>query len=638
MGDVAVILLGLALGAAILNWPAAARLAAKPFLSLAKTFRPLLLPLFVVIAVGAVKWSIVAQVAISASLLVLAWTLIVVPEATKSRVTLRFERELALKIVLHGAIAVTVGVAVVVLVRLLGLDNPYFGAIGDIPSGLLLLAVLLCAVALALRLFSFATTPLRAVLALDLGLVLLVAGMALGVVPGNHAVVDAWRPLLAGFAGLALLLLCVDAARGTIAGWPPSEKGAASPLPPPVVGGAANLPQDGGRRPITAHAAGLGFSAAAVAAIVMAVSTGAGMVVAAGKGQPLNPPEDDSTSAAFPLPATIAADGRLALAERYAPVLALTDGEHWSPISVGPYLAHAVLKGPPGTPHRVTGPGQLPHECAEFGQSRCYTLSIECSSGDDPTCAGRDPERSHDPDRLEVTGAAYVRVLEKGRVPSFEPRGAFAARGPFRDRLTTLIQYWYFYYYDEWKAPVFAGLLTQRHEGDWEAVTIGLDRRRRPLFAADSAHCAGSWRPWSGIEASSLPPGPRIHPLVAVAEGSHANYPAAAQKRSPDWARCAGAPAGVTTAISFASNIRDKTEYGWPWYPRRLILVDAHTPPMDFPGTWGADDRTVLRNFRSNELGKPGLGPKTPTLQALWQEPVKTIFCGKYAPRSCAPE
>ncbi len=632
---VAIILLGLILGTAILVWPGVARLVARPFLSLAKTFRPLLLPLLVVIAVGTVKWSPIAQVLISAGLLVIAWTLIVIPEAAKSRVTLRLERDLALKIGLHSAIALALGLVVVIVVRLLGLDSPYFGAIGDIPSGFLLLAVLLWAAAFVLRLISFATTRLRTALAFDLGLALLVLGMALGVLPGGDAVHDAWPQLLAVFAGSSLLLLCVDAALGTIAAWPPDDSEDDPGPPLPVAGGAAwTPPSEDPPRPLTSQIAGLGFSAAAVAAVVMAFSTGIGMVIAADRGQPLNPPEKDSAEAGIPSPAALAADGELTLAKKYTPVLAFTADEHWSPIAVDDYLAEAALTGPPGTPRRVESAEGLPRECPEFGQSRCYTLSIECDGGD-PECAGYDQEHPRDPTRLYSSGAAYVRVLKKGEVPGYEPRGVFAQRGPFRKRLATLIQYWYFYYYDEWRAPVFAGLLTQRHEGDWEAVTVGLDRRRRPLFVADSAHCAGSWRPWGDIEASTLPPGPRVHPLVAVAEGSHANYPAAAQKRSPDWAHCAGAPAGVTTAISFASNIRDKTEYGWPWYPSRLILVDARTPPMNFPGTWGADDRTTLRNFRSNPLGKPGLGPKTPTLQGLWQDPVRTVFCGRYTPRAC---
>ena len=69
----------------------------------------------------------------------------------------------------------------------------------------------------------------------------------------------------------------------------------------------------------------------------------------------------------------------------------------------------------------------------------------------------------------------------------------------------------------------------------------------------------------------------------------------------------------------------------------RLVFVDDETPPMTFPGTWGAKDVAVLSNSRTQELGKPGAGPRTPSLQALWTDPPETIFCSKTwdGPRGC---
>jgi hypothetical protein len=55
---------------------------------------------------------------------------------------------------------------------------------------------------------------------------------------------------------------------------------------------------------------------------------------------------------------------------------------------------------------------------------------------------------------------------------------------------------------------------------------------------------------------------------------------------------------------------------------------------MQFAGTWGANDRTTLRNFNSHKLGE-GVGPQTPSLQASWTAPVDTIFCGRYTPPEC---
>jgi lysophospholipase L1-like esterase len=622
------LLLGLAAGALLLivsreRTPTPRRIAGalKPLVSLAKTARPLLLPLLVVIAVGTVKFSPVVQVLAGAILLVLAWRLIVAPEAKKSEV--EWGRRLAGKIALLSAIAIGLGAVVVFAARRVWDDNPYLQAIGDLASGLLLVAVVLWTFAFALRLFSFATTRVRAVLALAIGLALLILAMAVGVLPGKPAVHDAWPQLFTVFAGCALVLLASDMVLSARAG-----EGESRGKPTSKAAGG------GKKKPLTSRVAELGFIAAAAAAVILAVSTGYGLIDAAEQGQPLNPPEDESAEAQALAPAATADDGNLELAKKYAPVLAFTKDERWAPIPVDSYVANATLSGPPGTPRKVSSLDEL-KACPLSAESWCYTLSIECESGDMP-CAHGSP---HTPGRLYRDGAVYVRVLNKGELPATEPQDVFAELGPYRAKLTTLIQYWYFYYYDEWEAPVFAGLLTQRHEADWEAVTLGLDGNRRPLFVADSAHCAGSWRPWKKIEASTLLPGPRIHPLVAAAEGSHANYADPNQRRSPDWASCAGAPAGITTALSYASNIRDKTEYGWLWYPPAdadaWILARPDEPPMSFKGSWGADDRTTLRNFRSNPLGDPGHGPLSPPLQALWREPVKLIFCGKYTPRTC---
>ena len=50
---------------------------------------------------------------------------------------------------------------------------------------------------------------------------------------------------------------------------------------------------------------------------------------------------------------------------------------------------------------------------------------------------------------------------------------------------------------------------------------------------------------------------------------------------------------------------------------------------MSFPGYWSTYSHLTLENLRkSHELGKPGAGPATPSLQALWQTPMRTIFGG----------
>lgn len=587
-------------------------LAAKPFLTLARTLRPLLLPLLVVIAVGAVTFSLAAQLLITATLVVLARRLILVPESKKSEKELRPRRGFLGRVVLQGGLTALLGLAIVVVGRLLGLDNPYLAAVGDLVSGLLLIALLLWVGAIVLRLYSFATTLLRGLVSAALGLALLVVAVGGGVLPGKDAVAENW-PLEAGILALiALLLLALDAVLG-------------------VRTGLERKPRGKKRRGSTRSAADFGVSTAAAAAFVLALSTIGGLIDAEDRGDALNPPEEEVAEIRAPAPAE--GEGGMELARRYAPVLAFSDEERWAPVRVDSYVAEAKLSGPPDTRERAETIAKLPSRCPEVGRSSCHELTIECERGDLPCAKGR----LRAPGRLYRDGGVYVRVLRKGDLPDGEPRDIFAQVGPYRHELEILIQYWYFYRFNEWRAPLFAGLLVQRHEADWEVVTIGFDEERKPLFVADSAHCAGSWLPWGEVEASTRLPGPRIHPLVAVAEGSHANYADPEDKRAPDWASCGGtAPAGLTTALSYASNIRDRTEFGWLWYPPANGWIPAQPtePPMSFAGTWGADDRILLRNFAVHVLHE-GEAPKSPPLQGPWQDPVRSIFCGRYEPQRC---
>lgn len=619
--------------------------AAGPVLSLLRTLRPLLLPLLVVVAIGAAQQPLVVQVLVCAALVLIAWYGIVDPEQKRSEAEaerseaekdqVRWKRNLGLKVFLHGLVAIGLGILVVSAVRLVvDFVNPYFETIGNFASGLLLVALLIWAVAIVLRLVSYATTPLRALLAFDLGLALVVLLMAFGIVPANEAVRDAWPPLAIVFGVAALALLAIEIVREVIAGARGEGASRESRTSPK-----ANKPSPLPRRRWQSRVAGAGFSAAAVAAMVLATSTVWGLVDAAEKGEPLTPP-DEEVADILTLAESGGGEAGMELARRYAPVLAFGAEERWAPMAVEPYVAAATLTGPPGTkPRKVESLAGL--RCAEFGHSSCYRLSIECDGGKRLGRTGAARElcegTAREEGRLYRSGAVYVRVLEKGKVPEGEPRGAFAAVGPYADRLRTLVQYWYFYPYNEWRAPLFAGLLRQVHESDWEGVTIGFDGDDRPLFVGYSAHCGGSWRPWRDVEATTRLPGPRTHPLVAVALGSHANYPLASEERSPDWASCSKKlPSGTATALSYASNIRDRTEYGWLWYPspRGWREARAGEPPMSFPGYWGADGEILLRNFQAHLLATEA-APKTPSLQSAWREPVRTIFCGSYEPRRC---
>ena len=102
--------------------------------------------------------------------------------------------------------------------------------------------------------------------------------------------------------------------------------------------------------------------------------------------------------------------------------------------------------------------------------------------------------------------------------------------------LEVVVQYWLYSLVDDWHSTprsvsvpgagtVRLPGINQHHEGDWEAVTVGMSADR-PLFVDWSAHCAGEWRPFAGATLVADPAGSRTHPVSWVALGSHANLPA----------------------------------------------------------------------------------------------------------------
>ncbi|MEA2355178.1 MAG: Vacuolar protein sorting-associated protein 62 [Solirubrobacteraceae bacterium] len=611
------------------------RMVLAPLASLGRAIRPLVLPVIAVLVVGTFKLSWPVRVLGLAAGGFVGLGLILRPELRWLGIVLewaevRARRSHVVVIVGLGALAVPVALAARDTVA-------YFATIGGFASFLLVFALALWVGALGLRLAGNATSWVRVGLGVVLGGALVRLAMVVGFLPG-----DAWlgthapwvEPGLLGGAGVLIVLESVLRGAAALVG---DRKGAGARLVRRVAEAltrdrwgdrrvrAMRLRRAGGRlgverplvRPVRVLRE-LGLTMALAAAAVLGGSGVYALVALANLGARLPRPGVPADGRPIPAPGGMS-DTRLA--DLYSPVLAFTRDERWSPVRVDGYLREATVEETGRRPGSLAG---LPRACPTGRGSPCYHLALDCPAGNRPCAHPRTGQPAGPPVVNEPAGgAAYVRVVH------MHPSGPERSVNRFGD-LSILIEYWLFYYYDEWESPVFAGLLTQRHEGDWEVVTVGLSNRR-PLFVGYSEHCGGTWEGWPAVAVSDNPGFTTpTHPLVAVARGSHANYPSAGEERSPDWARCAGAPANVATLISYSSNIRDKTEYGWLWHPPPggLILVGTDTPPMSFPGWWGRHDETVLANFRDNRIVSGGPGPLTPSLQGPWQDPVRSIFCG----------
>ena len=173
----------------------------------------------------------------------------------------------------------------------------------------------------------------------------------------------------------------------------------------------------------------------------------------------------------------------LDLAVRYLPNLQFKAGEEFFPVEISYHLNNSVLKLRNG--EIVTTEDPHPTIASiSTKQSEYYFLANES----DLSVIRADYE-----DRRTTLGyTVYCRVT--------------------KDSTSTVVQYWFFYAYNN--APL------NDHEGDWEMIELFfLDAAQNPVWVAYSQHLQGERASWGDVEKIDL-----THPVVYVARGSHANY------------------------------------------------------------------------------------------------------------------
>jgi hypothetical protein len=634
--------------------------AANPIAELGRALLPLLLPVLVAVAAGTVESNWIAQVLVGVAVILVGVVWIIAPEWREPEGGEVADQRPAIKWRIPTpkpgpllAIALVALAIVIVVAAVKRADLESRGWVSTLFFGE---ALALWLIAIALRFFAYAESRIRLVVSVAVSIAVLRCLMFLGLLP-LHDQIKSWEILGVHVVAPGSFLLVA----------------AAFVLAAAVLEGIEDIPAirrrlawvlDTGlalRRKVfaeqrTTTAGSLGLGAAVMAAVSLSIALAVGFTEAssspgetvAGGYAPAKPefPGPDQAG-----PAQRADQlGDRQLADAYMPILAFTEDQQWSPIPVNQYLRNATLLSPNHKPNDdLESVQDLPPGCPSLSLSACHRLVIHCPEGEN--CAHA---HGRDPDTVLHRGAVYVRV-ERNPKPNGRPNPAFASAEVVQPAPTTLIQYWFFYYNNKWTAPVLGGDLIERHTADWEAVMIGLDDEQ-PSFVAYTAHCGGSWAPWDRIKVAKPQPGsglpdirPRLHPLVAVAEGSQANYIDADQDRAPNWAGCSGKlPDGAATLLSYASNIRDKTEYGWEWMPNKpgqLRMIEkacesrrgkrsCHlSQPMAFPGTWAKNAVTLLKGYLRRDpesIGKPQGGPATPSLQPLWKDPLQTVFCAKH--------
>jgi hypothetical protein len=132
------------------------------------------------------------------------------------------------------------------------------------------------------------------------------------------------------------------------------------------------------------------------------------------------------------------------LLARYAPILVLHPDERFQPEEVDGYLADADL---------IVG-----HYDQRLCKSIDGTAALDCYASADAAHS--------------APAAMYGAVLRR------------------RNRIA--LEYWLFYAFDLYSPTDPPGEIWQDHEADWEAVTVLLDAKRKPLLVGTSRHCGGA--------------------------------------------------------------------------------------------------------------------------------------------------
>ncbi|NIM94956.1 MAG: PrsW family intramembrane metalloprotease [Anaerolineales bacterium] len=204
----------------------------------------------------------------------------------------------------------------------------------------------------------------------------------------------------------------------------------------------------------------------------------------------------------LPFDGTVSAEGQnpeddLELAIRFAPVLYFHPAELFRPQSVDVIVETARLRQyRPIWPDinilpQVSIPDLVNYKDANF--------SLDVWLGD---------EGSSDYKNYSAHRAYYRSIL------SPEAGGpqilAYAHVERDENPYVITIQYWLFYYYNDW---------FNKHEGDWEMVQVILTKGGDPQWVVLSQHHGGTRRPWNRTKIEM-----ETHPAVYVALGSHANY------------------------------------------------------------------------------------------------------------------
>ena len=288
------------------------------------------------------------------------------------------------------------------------------------------------------------------------------------------------------------------------------------------------------------------------------------------------------------------------LLDLYMPVLYLAPGENWRPIPVREFLRDSCISRQVASKWSACRDQDPAAEESALPRGAGVRLDVRvCQVAGGPECY-QNESAEHELPR----GAVYSRVYRN-------TTGQNEAVG-------YVLQFWLFYYFNDWQNDARNPTVWQFHEGDWEVVNVGLTEDLHPIYAAYSRHCTGGTRQWIKVETRDS-----THPVVYVARGSHGNFFEPGPQPGSD--ECL--PDAIR-ALDLDINNVDATGLGLSMGPGGKLPIDrialSDVPWLSFQGAWGEGNFIRYVNNRgarrSRAAGASPLGPAQH--RHLWSDPV----------------
>ncbi|MEO7730587.1 MAG: Vps62-related protein [Kofleriaceae bacterium] len=276
---------------------------------------------------------------------------------------------------------------------------------------------------------------------------------------------------------------------------------------------------------------------------------------------------------------------------RYAPLVYLAKDERYGPTSASRFIRNSELRwshDEGGSDHKKAGRGEVDEtELGDGGYSDQVTYPggvfphgrhIRSNQNVRPNDGGGDG--GDEGFFLDLDNSKRGALGEGTNAPVY-----FEAAGG------RYITYWLFYAYNEGPFNGVAGVGSDidNHEGDWERISVHLDRGNRAVGVAYYQHDGYKELSWDKV-----PKHGGSHPIVYSARGSHASYAAPGAKK-------------IETSIvgHDVHTADDRASKGAAWQTWKHLTNVRHQKWYGYGGAWGEVGNPIVDKFTHDETTGP---------------------------------